>query len=668
MIIKQLRLNNFRQFKGETIVNFSCDREKNVTVILGDNTYGKTTLLQAFNWCFYGKAILPNKEMLLNYDVADTMADGAIANVEVEVTLLHGGKEQIISRKQKYRKMNTSTYPEQPMLTVCIKTVDGPIDVLPSSLNTQKIINQILPENLSGYFFFDTERVGTISESRDLTDAVKGLLGLNTLNEARKHLGNRQAKTTVIGGFYAAMDVGGNQKAEHALENINNARENIDSFKNQIDNCEKEIGIYNARKDQLEQKLRASKETAELQREREKYAKWVEREVKDLEKMKQDLIDYFGNGEKKLYGSLKFFTRPLIAEALAYLKAAKVDDKGIIGLEAPTLKALLERGVCVCGQKLEKGNEAYKHIENELMYVPPEHIGTSIKNYIELLNHFSDGSENIFAEMSNTENRIKASTARINSWKEEIEEINSKIQGKENMQSYEIELGDVKRKINEFTSKKNSLLTRIGAEENRIEQNQKAYDKLIATTSKNAQLRRYIAYAEALQEWFEEIYKNEEGVVKKTLQEKVNNIFNKMYHGSRIVEINEKYQVSLLAKIGDQYKVTGESEGLNRVKNFAFIAGLVSMAKEKAAKKVGDQEYVLREEPYPLVMDAPFSNADEHHTANISRELPEIAEQIIMFVMKKDWHYAEPVILNRVGKRFKLEKQSEQYTVLKEVE
>lgn len=57
MLIKTLRMKNFRQFKGTTEINFSCDAEKNVTVILGDNTFGKTTLLQAFNWCLYGTVI-----------------------------------------------------------------------------------------------------------------------------------------------------------------------------------------------------------------------------------------------------------------------------------------------------------------------------------------------------------------------------------------------------------------------------------------------------------------------------------------------------------------------------------------------------------------------------------------------------------------------------------
>ena len=49
---------NFRRFKDTTEVNFSCDAERNVIIVFGNNTYGKTTLLQAFNRCLYGKANL----------------------------------------------------------------------------------------------------------------------------------------------------------------------------------------------------------------------------------------------------------------------------------------------------------------------------------------------------------------------------------------------------------------------------------------------------------------------------------------------------------------------------------------------------------------------------------------------------------------------------------
>lgn len=667
MIIKQLRINNFRQFKGNTTVNFSCDKEKNVTVILGDNTFGKTTLLQAFNWCFYKNAVLPNKEMLLNYDVAMEMPDASEVFVEVEIVLIHGGREQSILRKQKYKKYSNRITYDEPTLSISYKTADGQTEIIPASVHKQSLIEKILPENLSGYFFFDTERVGTISESRDLTDAVKGLLGLKSLAEAKKHLGNRQAKTTVIGGFYASMDVGGDQRAELALKNINDARANIDAYNEQIENCDKEISIYAARREKLTQTLRDSQETADLQKQREKLMRYINEENKIIADAKEELIDIFGNGEKKNYGALKFFVRPLLNQALEYLKAAKVDDKGIIDLKAPTLYALLERGVCVCGQELKEGTDAYNHILEEIKYVPPEHIGTTIKNYKNKLNNFSASSEKYFDYIKNNFKRIKASANRVSDWEENINIINAKIQGKENMQSYEFELQDVKRRINEFTSKKNSCLTRIGAEKNKIEQNQKVYDKLIAATGKNASLRKYIAYAEALESWFDELYKGQENETKSKLENKVKEIFKSMYHGERTVEINDKYQVTLLAKVGNTFKATGESEGLNRVKNFAFIAGLVSLAKERVYKRLGTSEIALYEEPYPLVMDAPFSNADEHHTASISKALPDIAEQIIMFVMKKDWYYAEPVINAKVGKKFVLDKQSEQHTILREV-
>ena len=91
------------------------------------------------------------------------------------------------------------------------------------------------------------------------------------------------------------------------------------------------------------------------------------------------------------------------------------------------------------------------------------------------------------------------------------------------------------------------------------------------------------------------------------------------------------------------------------------------MAKEKIISKAGEQEFDLSSEPYPLVMDAPFSNADETHTSNISKVLPEVAEQVIMFVMQKDWRYAEPVIADRVGSSYRLLKHSEEFSELKGV-
>ena len=51
----KLTINNFRQYKGLNEIEFSTDPEKNITVVYGPITTGKTTVLQAFNWVLYNK-------------------------------------------------------------------------------------------------------------------------------------------------------------------------------------------------------------------------------------------------------------------------------------------------------------------------------------------------------------------------------------------------------------------------------------------------------------------------------------------------------------------------------------------------------------------------------------------------------------------------------------
>ena len=45
------------RYKGQNVIEFSCDEKRNVTVVLGDNTVGKTTIAQAFRWVLYGAVL-----------------------------------------------------------------------------------------------------------------------------------------------------------------------------------------------------------------------------------------------------------------------------------------------------------------------------------------------------------------------------------------------------------------------------------------------------------------------------------------------------------------------------------------------------------------------------------------------------------------------------------
>ncbi len=57
MKFRKIKMYNFMRYKGENEIEFSTDSDKNVTVVLGNNTFGKTTIAQAFRWGLYGTII-----------------------------------------------------------------------------------------------------------------------------------------------------------------------------------------------------------------------------------------------------------------------------------------------------------------------------------------------------------------------------------------------------------------------------------------------------------------------------------------------------------------------------------------------------------------------------------------------------------------------------------
>jgi DNA sulfur modification protein DndD len=659
MLIKSLKMVNFRQFKGITNIDFSFDPQRNVTIILGDNTFGKTTLLQAFNWCFYGKAVFnQNPDFLLNLEVASEMMPGDTELVEVEITLFHDNVEYVISRRQHYSFAGGAVKGESvPQAKVSYKNPDGQTESV-RAIQVKNVINNILPEDLSSYFFFDTERVNSISTRKDVAEAVKSLLGLSIMDSAIKHLGTRSTKTTVIGKFYSSMDIDGDAKAQEALNRIQTAEEKRRLIAEQLEECASQINQYEGRKEQLSSILRDNQSTASLQKKKDDIEKNIRREQDTLETAMSSYFKEFSQG------SLAFFSQPLLITANNFLREVRVDDKGVRDLTKPTIMELIKRGKCICGADICEGNDAYKNLVEELSYVPPESIGNAVRHYREKLASFSRPASRTYENLKEKYELIYRAKTLIQEWNDELDEISTQIQGKENMRQYEIELADIKSRLKDLNAKKERLIRDDATQKSDIDRYKKVYDSLVAVSSRNKSTMQLIEYAEQIRDWLITAYKEKEIAIKEDLENKVNEIFEKMYHGHRRVVIDQRYQVSLLTTVADKEIASGESEGSNRVKNFAFIAGLVSLAKKKIVSDGIENGFNLSSEPYPLVMDAPFSNADEMHTANISKVLPDIAEQVIMFVMQKDWNYAQPVMSEKVGRQYNLIKMSETFTKL----
>ena len=164
MKFERLVMHNFMRYKGRNELEFSCDKQRNVTVVLGDNTVGKTTIAQAFRFGLYGEIQIENGKakgdyQLLNSDVMLAMDSNARESVFVEIVISNDEKRYQVHREIAYiRKYPTNVLMESyrkkslSFSEGCDKSKDIPEEEMES------VIQEMFPRDLSGYFLFDGEK------------------------------------------------------------------------------------------------------------------------------------------------------------------------------------------------------------------------------------------------------------------------------------------------------------------------------------------------------------------------------------------------------------------------------------------------------------------------------------------------------------------------------
>ncbi|MFM2268325.1 MAG: hypothetical protein RL757_1766, partial [Bacteroidota bacterium] len=55
MLIKEVVLHNFRQYKDTNTISFDTNERQNIIVVSGKNGNGKTNFLVSLVWCLYGR-------------------------------------------------------------------------------------------------------------------------------------------------------------------------------------------------------------------------------------------------------------------------------------------------------------------------------------------------------------------------------------------------------------------------------------------------------------------------------------------------------------------------------------------------------------------------------------------------------------------------------------
>lgn len=662
MIIKSITLKNFRQYQDAKI-EFSTDPEKNITIIMGDNGTGKTTLAQAFQWALYGKTEFQISEVI-NRIARETMTMGQTKHVSVTLEIIYNEVTYTLSRTLAYKK-NAAKKIEKGEGTLTIAYVDkqtGKSEFIPE-FRKRYFIKRVLPQELSNFFFFDGERIEEMSreiqggQSDDFKEAVYSLVGLTATQNAIEHFKPRIGnKKSVLRYFKEQIDKNNkstaqmreyNSKIEECTKQIEQLEADEQAIENEIENAESKI----------KENMKIIMDESDKMEIKDRYLK-ITREIATLKKKRtefllQDIIKPISNN---LYD---FCMQPVMAAAKELIVDDAPDERIIPELTSKTIKYLLnERHTCLCGTPLVKGNEAYQSVKELLECSYPKTIASLRTDYEKAYRRI-DRNKEYFERHTQKMKNLGEEDARIEGKDVEAGELMEQIVNtnkgenakKENAQLEQI----VERKKKQLIDKK----VQLQVAEKKKERNETEKEKLVIVDDETLRNKRYYAYAEYIYNHFYESYTKQETMYRVKLQSKMNEIFEKIYDGNILISVDSKYRIKV--KVDEEYASEEEVEK-NTAQGyaliFAFITAIIDLAKEKANQDAFDEQDKIdvEKEGYPLVMDAPLSAFDKTRIQKICYEIPRIADQVIMFIKDTDGEIAEEHMSSKIGKKYLIEK------------
>lgn len=222
MILQSIQLENFGLYQGKHELYFVPNEKRPVTLIGGLNGRGKTTLLDAITLGLYGRRALKYlQDERIKYT---TYLDNHInknalygSKTSITITLADSSLAQdVISLCRSWEK-RLKADPEE----VLIATRNGvPDDYL--SENWDYFVEEIMPLNISRFFFFDNEKIAQIADDEtfnSVKESIRSLLGLSTIDQLVSDLGKISRKKLTL------QD---NQEQQKMLEEIDKVQSYID--------------------------------------------------------------------------------------------------------------------------------------------------------------------------------------------------------------------------------------------------------------------------------------------------------------------------------------------------------------------------------------------------------------------------------------------------------
>lgn len=646
MILDRITLKDFRCFYGEQSIDFASDPDNNVTLIHAENGVGKTTLLNALLWCFYGitTAKFEKKDDLINYDALAAGRTSAF----VEVLFLHEGRRY---RARRYASKSES----RDFRSFSIMRIESGHSVTLDTPDT--FINTVIPKGMASHFLFDGEHAEVFlgeDNRSSIRHAVQDILGCFLIETAIKDLGETATyyrKQMPTSRSSANMD-DVSSRIDALVGQIEIANETRNSLQGEVEVIEQQIA-------DIDDKLRNAAATKVLQGQRDAALRDLLKAQKRSAEAQDEVLRWLGDNGRYLVSSR------ITDLTFDHLNAQETKGRIPSPYNEEFVKDLLEMERCICGAELKLGSEGHTKVAALLHKAANATLRNRLSRVRARLTELKTGRAvapgKLDAEMK------RQSTARqdISSLEAQLAEISEKLLGIDfdEIAAREAKRNSLRKAANEKREQIGSMSARIESSESDKANAQRELNRLAES---DADARIFVTrynLCETLKVRLEKDLEEEENVARSVLRASIVKVLDDTSRKAFRLKMTDDYGISLENDAGTQLP---KSSGENQLLGLAFTAALVEFAR---LRQNAEDHRLLRGTVAPLVLDSPFGQLDEHYRKTTAKYVPRMASQVVLMVSKSQASGgALEALQDRVGEEFVLVRTNKAARGMRELE
>jgi DNA sulfur modification protein DndD len=631
MILRRIKVSDFRQLAGHNEIDFAPPGDHSVTVVLGENGSGKTTLLNAFLWCLYDRVELENPDEIVSHKAVQDAPVGGEVAAEVTVMFDAHGESYTATRKIRFRKLDGGRLERLPApgLRVDIIRAKGESETAQDAI---QVINQLLPEELTGFFFFrgeDMEALALQGSASKLQEGVETFLDFTVIDRGIKHLNEVRVEFEKDLAKIAKGDIKELTDSIAIVEtNLNEAvarvaekQANLYALESHQSEIERELLTLEATRPLLENKARLEGEEASLRTQRTERRSSIAKMVSD-DGFTWVASDALSAPLKLAHDAVQRGDLP------AKIKPRFVDD-------------LLEAGRCICGTDLSPEQRGV--LQEWKGHAGLAELEAAVDGMRGSIRYLEERRFRSLDQLRVQRTELALAEQRLHQVAGELSAIASELKGKNFGVEHIHQLQQALRKVMDDIVDTKVALQRSKDDIDKLKENLEFLQSQRKAKSKEQAevqvIERRIDATQAVGQRLEEVRRRWSMMVQEYLDQELKNTWQRIAQLDRLVEFTPEFRLSIKEIGGDgTWRTSAPSSANLRAVALSFIAALIKLA---AAMEEDEGERAaltpFRGGKYPLVMDAPFATMDTDFKSRVPVGLRAVVPQLVIFSSYDQW-------------------------------